>query len=354
MKIFKWITAVLAGLLALALVWGAGIEPRLIDWEEERVVIPNLPPIWEGRRVALIADLQVGMWLNNTGTVRRLVKRLVEERPAAVLIAGDFIYHPIGEKTVREAREELEPEEILEAKREITKAVDLIRPLVEAGVPTYAVLGNHDYGMETPESVKLVWLSRDLEEALERAGVEVLRNEAVRAARPPGTSGASSRPLYIVGIGSHYAGRDRAVRALAGVPDGAARIVMMHNPDSFESLPPGTAPLAVAGHTHGGQVRMPGLPSWSWMALAYDDAVHTDGWIRDYGGPGNRLYVNRGIGFSVVPVRINAPPEVTLFQLRSGGSVTARLSRVWRIRHARGSALAHGWEGCDGWSPWDG
>ena len=90
----------------------------------------------------------------------------------------------------------------------------------------------------------------------------------------------------------------------------------MHNPDSFEPLPSGTAPLAMAGHTHGGQVRLPFLPEWSWMTFAKEDEVHADGWIDGYGQPGNRLYVNRGIGFSIIPIRINCPPEITLFTLR--------------------------------------
>ena len=51
------------------------------------------------------------------------------------------------------------------------------------------------------------------------------------------------------------------------------------------------------------------------MTFAVDDEVHADGWISDYGAPGNRLYVNRGIGFSVLPLRLNCPPELTWFTL---------------------------------------
>ena len=88
---------------------------------------------------------------------------------------------------------------------------------------------------------------------------------------------------------------------------------MMHNPNSFEAFPAGSAPLAVAGHTHGGQVRLPGTPEWSWLTFVKEDEVHADGWIDGYGSPHNRLYVNRGIGFSGVPLRINCMPEVSLF-----------------------------------------
>ena len=69
--------------------------------------------------------------------------------------------------------------------------------------------------------------------------------------------------LYMVGIGSHYANHDAPAVALAQVPEQAPRIVMMHNPDSFSVLPAGTAPLMVAGHTHGGQIRLPFTSEWS-------------------------------------------------------------------------------------------
>ena len=123
-------------------------------------------------------------------------------------------------------------------------------------------------------------------------------------------------PLYLVGIGSHWARDDRPAAALAQVPGTAPRFVMMHHPDSFAAFPTSTAPVAVAGHTHGGQIRLPFLPEWSLLTFVKDDEVHADGWINGYGQPGNHLYVNRGIGFSLIPIRINCPPEVTIFTLR--------------------------------------
>ncbi len=120
----------------------------------------------------------------------------------------------------------------------------------------------------------------------------------------------------LVGIGARWPNEDRPEAALSGVSDGAPRFVMMHNPNSFEAFPAGTAPVAVAGHTHGGQVRVPFLAEWSWLKIVEDDEIHVDGWIEGFGEPGNQLYVNRGIGFSVAPIRINCRPEITLFTLR--------------------------------------
>lgn len=293
MTVLKNILLTFLAVVALLLVW-ALIEPYFIDREEYQVAIPNLPETWEGQRVALIADLQVGMWLDNTWTIRRIVNSLVKERPAIVLIAGDFVYH---------AGDDFGPE--------LNEVVGLLEPLTAAGIPTYAVLGNHDYGMPTSETAKNEVLASAVRTALEAIGIRVLHNESVEL---PQTA-EQEAPFYLVGIGAHVPNEDRPEVALAGVPDAAPRLVMMHHPDTFAQLPAGSAPLAVAGHTHGGQFRLPFTPEWSWMTFTTEDEVHADGWIPDYGERGNRLYVNRGIGFSVVPLRLNAPPEVTLFTL---------------------------------------
>lgn len=304
MKKIKYTLLGLLGIFCLLLFWGL-LEPYLIDTEEEVAEIPGLPAAWEGKRVALIADWQIGMWLDNSSTIRRIVEQLIEERPAIVLIAGDFIYDP-GE----------DPSE------EIDKAVEIVRSLPQSGIPTYAVLGNHDYAMKNKQASPNEKLAAKLHDALEAVGVQVLQNEAVALA-PSGNrnqtaaKAGGNAPLYLVGIGAHWPNHDKPKVALAPVPEGTPRLVMMHNPKSFKALPPNTAPLAVAGHTHGGQIRLPFTPEWSWLTFVKEDEVHADGWIKGYGQSGNHLYVNRGIGFSIIPIRLNCPPEVTVFTLRS-------------------------------------
>lgn len=303
MKKIKYILLSLLGIFGLLLIWGL-LEPYTIDTEEEVAEIPNLPAAWKGQRVALLADWQIGMWLGNTSTIRRIVEQLIEEHPALVLIAGDFVYHAGEDPT-----------------EEIRKAVEIVRPLVEAGIPTYAVLGNHDYGMDAKNAPEEQQLALKVYADLEAAGVQMLKNETAGLPLPRNRNQTEAKtggelPLYLVGIGDHWPNEDRPIFAVAQVPRGAARLVFMHNPDSFEPLPPGTAPLAMAGHTHGGQVRLPFLPEWSWMTFAKEDKVHVDGWISGYGQQGNKLYVNRGIGFSIIPLRINCPPEITFFTLQ--------------------------------------
>ena len=77
----------------LVLLWGAVVEPRFIlTVSEETAEIPGLAPCWEGQRVALLADWKVGIRWANVGMVRRAVSHVARARPAAVLLAGDFVY----------------------------------------------------------------------------------------------------------------------------------------------------------------------------------------------------------------------------------------------------------------------
>ena len=213
------IVYILLGLVALLLallLWGL-IEPYFIDVQEKEGYIPGLPQRWEGQRVALIADYQVGMWLHNTPTVRRIVRKIVKERPACVLIAGDFIY---------------------DTRTAIPEAVQLTKPLTDAGLPTYAVFGNHDYAQPTKDDQPDRQLAEDLRKALEDIGVRVLRNEVVTLPldTPTGASDANE-PLYLVGIGAHTPGEDEPALALAQLPEDAPRFVLMHHPTSFAAFP---------------------------------------------------------------------------------------------------------------------
>lgn len=290
------------------LVWGVAVEPRLVDFKEEIAVIPNLPEAWENKRIALIADLQIGMWMGNEDTVKKIVDRIITIRPAAVLIAGDFVYKPTDE----DEQDDIEREDVRNFMTEINDSVALVQPLVAAGIPTYAVLGNHDYGMKSPNSIKNDRLVNAVSESLEAAGVRMLRNSAAEVQISP------TQAIYIVGLDSLYAENAKPIMALSQLPDDAPRIIFMHNPDSFAEFPANAAPLALAGHTHGGQIRIPFTDDWSWMALISDEKIKADGWIKEVGQPGNHLYVNRGIGFSSFPIRINCRPELTIFTLRNG------------------------------------
>ncbi|OZC01981.1 metallophosphoesterase [Rubricoccus marinus] len=282
----------LLALLAGLVLWGTVIEPRfLLDEAEVEAEVPFLPPSWDGQTVALLSDFQVGMWGGNVAMAQEAVETAIARGVSAALFAGDFVYSPDSS--------------------EVDRAVGIVRAFQEAGIPFVAVLGNHDYSlMDQSSEVDEATLSY-LTAELRAAGATLLENEAVPLARGGDT-------LWVAGIGSVWAEKSEPASAMAGVPPEAARLVLMHNPESYRELRAGEAPLALAGHTHGGQIRLIPGRSDSWLDIVREGEVIADGWALDsLGAAGNRLYVTRGIGFSGAPVRINCRPELTLVTLRA-------------------------------------
>ena len=273
--------------LALLVVYGTAIEPRLrLDEPHHDAAIPNLGEELEGTTIAVFADLQVGMWWANHGMISRIAERVVELEPDAVLIAGDFVYGHTPDATVQ-----------------VATAMDLLAPLFARDLPVFAVLGNHDHAAGAVQP---------LNEALERHGVEVLHNRSM----PLGLTDIQDRDLHVVGIGAHRPGESRPEEAFAQVPPDAPRVVMMHNPASYPEIDEGRAPLAVAGHTHCGQIALPGTPAWSYLELRANERIVVDGFApAGYGAEGNQLFVTCGVGFSLLPMRIAAPPQLAVFEL---------------------------------------
>jgi predicted MPP superfamily phosphohydrolase len=287
----------LVKLLAAVTLYSTAIEPRFVDRNDYVGPVPNLPPAWEGKQIALFADLQVGMWWANLNTARKVVNQVVEIRPAAVLIAGDFVY---------EADSAIDDQ--------MREVVSILQPLLDDRIPVYAVLGNHDYSLMNEGSQKENRIARRVRYVLDSAGVHMMDNRVVALALPDSAKSGGAM-LYLVGIGEKWAKNDSSAVAVGKVPAGAARIVFMHDPDSYADIPAGEAPLALAAHTHGMQVGIPWVSDWLWRTRFSDRGAGVAGWIDDYGEKGNRLYVNRGVGFSIVPARLHAPPELTVFTL---------------------------------------
>jgi predicted MPP superfamily phosphohydrolase len=168
---------------------------------------------------------------------------------------------------------------------------------LRAPLGRYAVLGNHDWH-RAPDRM---WT------ALETAGIVVLENRAVPVDAPGGR-------LWVAGLADMRHRRPDVARTLRDVPDDPEQPVLLlsHDPDMHPAVPARVA-LTLAGHVHGGQVaipvlRRPAIPSSH--GERYARRHHDDG--------GRRLYVSSGLGTSGLPVRLLAPPEVVLLELRSG------------------------------------
>lgn len=302
MKIIKNILIGISIFLFLFIIWGL-IEPYTIRVEEEQAVIPNLPEDWKGEKIAVISDFQVGMWMDNDSVIPRVVNKIIEMEPKVILILGDFVYHSANDN-----------------KEQMETVIEHIRPLTENDFKIYSILGNHDYSLAWKDDP----INRDTAERvsskLEEIGIKVLKNESVALSLIDGNirdDADLSNPLYIAGLGSYWADEVDVEKTFNSFPKDAPRFVMFHHPKTFAFLPPDTAPVAVAGHTHGGQIRLPFFPELSLLDLMPEKDVPVDGWIEKKDEKDtNRLYVNRGIGLGLVPMRVNCPPEITIFTLQ--------------------------------------
>jgi hypothetical protein len=122
-------------------------------------------------------------------------------------------------------------------------------------------------------------------------------------------SGALIRPgVWLAGLDDPWTGQANLDRALAGAPAGAYVIALFHSPIFFEHSA-GRYDLALTGHTHGGQVRLPPLtPLW----LPGGSGPFLSGWYEERG---SQMYVSRGVGWSDLPIRLNCRPEIPIITL---------------------------------------
>jgi predicted MPP superfamily phosphohydrolase len=243
--------------------------------------LPGWPAEDANLRVALLGDLHTGSPWNGLDKLRTIVQRTNEAGPHLVLLLGDYLSGAPG-------GQHLSPEQ-----------VGAVLAELRAPLGVYAVLGNHDYGFNGPR----------VRGALSRAGVTVLEDEAVRIGGGGGAPGADA-PFWLVGVTDLERAPHDLWRALAMVTDDAPVILFMHNPDLFPEVP-ARVTLTLAAHTHGGQVRLPfiGRP----IVPSIYGQRYAAGYVVE---EGRHLFVNTGLGTSIIPVRFLVPPLVDILELR--------------------------------------
>lgn len=241
-----------------------------------------IDPAHDGVRVAQLSDVHVGL-----ATPRERVRAAVEAINAAavdlVVLTGDYVTNS-GRPVPRVAEQ-----------------------LAGLRAPTFAVLGNHDHWVD----------AHGVTRQLEQAGYAVLRNAHTRV-RVRGV------PLTVVGVDDGRSGHDDVARAFRGVARVGTRLVLAHTPPTAERLPEAAGLLCLSGHTHGGQIAVPGLTERLMRRLGQP-------YVRGlYPVRGNTLYVNRGLGYGVggPAVRIGSRPEVSFFTLRASGALGSEQGRA--------------------------
>ncbi len=275
--------AAAAGVLASAtLAYARWIEPRRLQAVVFSLGVPGLPPALEGTRIAHLTDFHAGTAGTHLPTLRRAVAVARGWRPDLVALTGDFADDGRWRRDLH-----------------------LFEGLA-AEAPTVAVLGNHDR-MASPAATERIVAG------LRAQGVDVLRNEH-RLVRVPGGV------LEVVAVDDPSTDRDDAAAALAGLPrdpdPSRPAILLGHAPDVVDRAPAGRFALALAGHTHGGQIRSSPFRRTTPLDLSMAVGGLDSRYARDvhyvHGIP---LFVSNGLGQSGVPFRFLAPPQVALFVL---------------------------------------
>ena len=250
------------------------VEREWVEVTRRTVTLRGWPPAFEGLRLAHITDLHHSPVVP-IEYLASCVAKVNAERPDLVALTGDFV-------TLGKRKEFIEP---------VAEAVGKLR----APLGVFATLGNHD-----------VWVDgRAVRQALACNGCAVFRNQATELARPGGR-------LSVVGLGDLWTEDVNLAAGFRGVPEGQASLILMHNPDTFEDWPAGRPGLILAGHTHGGQVAIPGF------GPPFVPSRYGQKYARGYfERAGAAMYVNRGLGTAVVAVRFMARPEIAILTIRS-------------------------------------
>jgi len=269
----RFLGAAAGALAAAALGDGFVREPAAIELTRHDLAIPGLDPRLAGLRLACVTDVHLHRAFSRAA--RATLALLEREHPDVVLLIGDICNRrsdlPVLGDWARAARG--------------TQA-------------TFATLGNweHDGGIDRGRG----------ERTYGQAGVELLYNSSARVT----IHGAE---LTLVGIDDPVAGEPDLAAAVRGLDAADPAIWIVHAPGFVDGVPRDRfpAPAAIlAGHTHGGQIRLPFYapytPAGSGRFVA--------GWYRDTLAP---LYVSRGVGTVLIPARLFCPPEVAVFTLRS-------------------------------------
>jgi len=262
----KGLLATGAGLAVGRVGYGAAYERHQIRLDVRDLPITGLPRALDGLRIGLITDVHVSATVPDED-VRTAVGLLTSAQPDLVALGGDYVTD-------------------LDTTRAVP-AADLLAPLASAPLGALAVLGNHDDERVVPA-------------ALVSRGFTVLRDARTRLT-------IRGEPVDIAGLRYWTRGIGDVARVLHGA--GPTTILLAHDPRRLREAAALDVQLVLAGHTHGGQVVLPGLGA---IAARRFPVV---------AGPATErnctIFVSRGVGTVVAPVRINCPPEVSVLTLRS-------------------------------------
>jgi predicted MPP superfamily phosphohydrolase len=267
--------------------------------EQLRVPIAGLPPLFNGYRIGFLSDIHLGIWLPSDWVTRAL-ELLRAARIDLLALGGDYVLvtdNPVW-RALGMIRNELfaDGSPRLVTQRIFQELSTLLDGFTapDGGV---AVAGNHDHWNST--AGLLTCFERCPEITLLRNQERVVQRENQR--------------LRIFGVDDFLTGLPSLPPAWEHRPGQEARIILSHNPDYISALqshyPDQHFDLALCGHTHGGQIRLPGIGA---VLSQVQDRRFISGMVQI---PAGAVYTSRGLGVVGLPIRIHCPPEVTVITL---------------------------------------
>ncbi len=237
---------------------------------KHEIHVPNLPPQFDGFTFLHLSDLHVDMSVKATQVLIEQIKSLEYD---ACVLTGDYRAKTNGP--------------IEAAMQGMLHLNDHLKS------PVYAVLGNHDSIRMVPE--------------LEQAGIRFLLNEAIEIKQ-------QNESIYLAGIDdAHYYRVDNIEKAAEQIPTNKISIILSHTPEVYRQAAHAGFDLLFCGHTHGGQICLPGG-----MPVILDAKCPRRMGSGEWQYADLTGYTSRGAGTCIVDVRLNCPPEITLHTLRCG------------------------------------
>jgi predicted MPP superfamily phosphohydrolase len=262
--------------------WAFLVESRWFEVTRRQIPIANLPPSLDGLRIVQLTDIHHCRW-TSVQWLRGIVEATNALNPDVVALTGDYVYRGL---------QYVEP-----AAFELGK--------LRARVGVVGVMGNHDW-----------WQNGELTRwAFAKAGIPLIDN-ARRFVTPDRKLVPASRTgLCLAGVGDFWEDVCLYDEALGGVPGGMPRVLLSHNPDVAEQsefVASGhRVDLMLSGHTHGGQVRLPGIGTP--VTNSVYGQKYASGLVE---GPVCPVYVSRGLGMTAMPIRFGVRPEIAVIELR--------------------------------------
>lgn len=256
----------------LAISYPVMIERYLIGINHYTIPVRRLPPAFDGFTVVHLTDLHLDK-LTPLPIIEYVIKQANHLKKDIIVLTGDYVHG-----------------------MDVIDSVNQVWPvLMRAQAPqgVYAVLGNHDHWADTQRSN--YWLRK--------SGFN-LSHKAIPLER-------GGQRIWLGGTGDYWEDRQTIDEIFNGMPEDECKIVLAHNPDSADVPFQTRIDLMISGHTHGGQVRLPFVGA---LRLPVKNKIYSSGLVYNDRFP---VFISRGIGYAIYPVRFNCPPEVAVMRLIS-------------------------------------